>query len=269
MFWRLNYFEQTDATISGIGFNTSYRVSPCGGDVTSPQTIATPNFPAYYGLNVDCVWLIDLSENGQQVQVTFDELQLDSSDCTQDYLRILNGHMSTSPQLGRYCGSTRPNVIRSQSSFLWIHFHSDNIAGNSKGVSFTVDAFTSGNKKSIRKQQPLQFREMSWNIFRLRRNYAQSDRSYNKSQLPFGLRRRQRMRMGNSGRSRLQNNSRFLPAVRPGEQYQLSKRLCRGNGVYHAALLTKPDDWIWRFCDSRQVIRLEKRNVDQSGSFLW
>lgn len=132
-----------------MGFNTSYRVSPCGGDITSPQTLSTPNFPAYYGLNVDCVWLIDLSENGQQVQVTFDEMQLDSEDCSQDYLKILNGHMPSSPQLGRYCGSTRPNVIRSQSSLLWIHFHSDNISGNSKGFSLTVDAVTSGKNGYI------------------------------------------------------------------------------------------------------------------------
>ncbi|XP_046451773.1 cubilin-like isoform X2 [Daphnia pulex] len=134
----------TDSTITGLGFNTSYRVSPCGGDITNPQTISTPNFPAYYGLGVDCVWVIDLSENGQQVQVTFDDLQLDSEDCSQDYLRILNGYMPTSPQLGRYCGSTRPNVIRSQSSYLWIHFHSDNISGNSRGFSITVDAVASG-----------------------------------------------------------------------------------------------------------------------------
>ena len=136
--------KQTDATISGIGFNTSYRVSSCGGEITSPQTLTSPNFPAYYGTNVDCIWLVDLSENGQQVQVTFDDFQLDSDDCTQDYVRILNGRKSTSPELGRYCGSTRPNVIRSQSSYLWIHFHSDNVSGNSKGISLTVDAVTSG-----------------------------------------------------------------------------------------------------------------------------
>lgn len=130
--------------MNGVGFNTSYKVVPCGGVITSPQTLTSPNFPSYYGLNVDCVWLVDLSENGQQVQVTFDELQTDSSDCTQDYLRILNGARHTSPELGRYCGSTRPSVIRSQSSYLFIHFHSDDVSGSSRGISITVDAVTSG-----------------------------------------------------------------------------------------------------------------------------
>lgn len=131
-----------------MGFNTSYRVSSCGGVITSPQTLATPNFPSYYGVNVDCVWLIDLSENGQQVQVMFDEFQLDSSDCTQDYLKILNGHLPSSPELGRYCGQNRPGVLRSQSSYLWIQFHSDAVSGSSRGVSFTVDAITSGKTNS-------------------------------------------------------------------------------------------------------------------------
>lgn len=145
-----NFLFQTDGTINGVGFNTSYRVSPCGGVITSPQTFTTPNFPSYYGTNLDCVWLVDFSESGQQVQVTFEDLQLDSVDCTQDYVKMLNGHLPTSPQLGVYCGGTKPtNPIRSQSSYLWIQFHSDGISGSSRGVSITVDSVASGKSLFI------------------------------------------------------------------------------------------------------------------------
>ena len=120
-------------------------MSPCGGVITSPQTFTTPNFPSYYGTNLDCVWLVDFSESGQQVQVTFEDLQFDSADCTQDYVKILNGHLPTSPELGVYCGGAKPtNPIRSQSSYLWIQFHSDGISGSSRGVSITVDSVASG-----------------------------------------------------------------------------------------------------------------------------
>ena len=135
---------QTDASIHSVGFNVSYRMSGCGGIIQSPQTLTSPNFPAYYGTGMDCVWVVDLSEFGQQVQVTFNDLQLDSDDCTMDYLTILNGRLPSSPELGRFCGSNRPSVIRSQSSYLWIRFHSDNIAGSSRGFSLDIQGLTSG-----------------------------------------------------------------------------------------------------------------------------
>ena len=77
-------------------------------------------------------------------QVTFNDLQLDSTDCTMDYLMILNGHTPTSPELGRFCGATKPAPIRSISSHLWIQFHADALAGSSKGFSITVEPITSG-----------------------------------------------------------------------------------------------------------------------------
>ena len=135
---------QTDASIHSVGFNVSYRMSGCGGIIQSPQTLTSPNFPAYYGTGIDCVWAVDLSEFGQQVQVTFNDLQLDSDDCTMDYLTILNGRLPSSPELGRFCGSNRPSVIRSQSSYLWIRFHSDSIAGSSRGFSLDIQGLTSG-----------------------------------------------------------------------------------------------------------------------------
>ena len=131
-------------TISGPGFNTSYRVSPCGGLVTSPQTLTSPNYPSHYGVGIDCVWLIDLSELGQQVQLTVDDVQLESdSDC----VTVLNGHLPSSPQVAKFCGASasRPSSpIRSQSSYLLIIFRGDSVGNSGRGVSMTVDGVAAG-----------------------------------------------------------------------------------------------------------------------------
>ena len=112
--------------------------------MTNPQSLATPNYPSHYGISVDCVWLIDLSELGQQVQLTVDDMQLESdSDC----ITILNGHLPSSPQVAKLCGgsATRPSSpIRSQSSYLLVMFHADSVGTSGRGVSMTVDGVTSG-----------------------------------------------------------------------------------------------------------------------------
>ena len=87
---------------------------------------------------------MDVTEFGQQVQLSFDEFQLDSDDCSQDYVSVLNGQFPTSPEIGRFCGSTKPATIRSQSPHLWIRMHSDGTAGSGRGFSANVDAVSSG-----------------------------------------------------------------------------------------------------------------------------
>ena len=53
----------------GVGFNVSYRTVTCGGIIKSPQVITSPLFPSNYGANIDCAWMIDFSEDGQQIEV--------------------------------------------------------------------------------------------------------------------------------------------------------------------------------------------------------
>lgn len=58
------------------------------------------------------------------IQITFISMRLESN-CDHDYVLIRNGPYPSSPLINTYCGNNLPLPILSESSGLWIEFHSD------------------------------------------------------------------------------------------------------------------------------------------------
>ena len=60
------------------------------------------------------------------MQLRFTNMAIEQhSRCGLDYLEIFNGGLSSSPSIGKFCGTSLPPNITSQSNELRIEFHSD------------------------------------------------------------------------------------------------------------------------------------------------
>ena len=110
--------------------------------------ITSPGFPQLYPHGINCTWNIQLSV-GQLIQFKFLHFDVQSSanpHCIwSDSLRIYDGVSSTSPMLGRYCGSfedtpyggdSLPPIQISSSNHLFIYFYSDN---HGSGTGFKLE----------------------------------------------------------------------------------------------------------------------------------
>ena len=84
----------------------------------------------------DTVWTMLI------VQVTFVSMRLES-DCNHDYLLIRNGPRAGSPLMNKYCGTSVPTPILSQSNALWVEFYSDN-SNEDQGFVLRLEAVYEG-----------------------------------------------------------------------------------------------------------------------------
>ncbi|KAG9476560.1 hypothetical protein GDO78_003221 [Eleutherodactylus coqui] len=130
----------TDHSLTGAeGFSADYvsinASTVCGATYTEATgTFTSPNYPADYPANKECVFTISAGRN-MQIRLNFTSFDLHSSmsgsECTMDYVEIRNGGYDTSPLLGRFCRERPPEII-SHSSKLWVKFRSDS-TGTSRG----------------------------------------------------------------------------------------------------------------------------------------
>ncbi|GFR09911.1 bone morphogenetic protein 1 homolog, partial [Trichonephila clavata] len=104
--------------------NPTYAI--CGGDIVQEKGILhSPNYPEDYWSNKECTWRITVPEN-HQVALKFQSFEIENHDnCVYDYLEIRDGHESTSPLLGRFCGYKNPDDIRSTGNKMTVKFVSD------------------------------------------------------------------------------------------------------------------------------------------------
>ena len=79
--------------------------------------------------------------------LTFTHLDL-TSDCSEDYVVVINGNNALSPEVGRYCGTTIPVSITSLGPALYVRFITDQ-SNNRHGFRAVYTKSTSGgpNKK--------------------------------------------------------------------------------------------------------------------------
>lgn len=99
----------------------------CGGILSaSTGNISSPNFPGLYPYNIECVWLIVVSE-GSSVLLTFHHFELEyHANCSYDYIKIYNGISEDEGNLlGTFCGDTSPPQFSSSWNVMSIIFHSD------------------------------------------------------------------------------------------------------------------------------------------------
>ncbi|XP_069007315.1 cubilin [Embiotoca jacksoni] len=118
----------SDSSVSRKGFTATYSASTssCGGDlVMESGAFNSPNYPAAYPPNVECVWTIR-SSPGNRVQLSFITFHLQGhADCQNDYLEVREGN-STGHLVGRFCGTSLPSNYTSViGHILWVKFVSD------------------------------------------------------------------------------------------------------------------------------------------------
>ena len=94
--------------------------SQCGQThfTESTGTITTPNWPETYPTNVECEYFIELPNEGDSIQITFDEFGIAGRfpECTKDTVKIYDGHTDDSEFFGTYCHFTTPPVITTSGS---------------------------------------------------------------------------------------------------------------------------------------------------------
>uniref|UniRef100_A0A4W4FF98 CUB domain-containing protein n=1 Tax=Electrophorus electricus TaxID=8005 RepID=A0A4W4FF98_ELEEL len=113
----------------------------CGGILSATSgNISSPNFPGLYPYNVECVWLIVVSE-GSSVLLTFHHFELEyHANCAYDYIKIYNGISEGEGNLlGKFCGDTAPPQFSSSWNIMSIIFHSDRHVAHT-GFSFISHA---------------------------------------------------------------------------------------------------------------------------------
>lgn len=87
-------------------------------------TLASYNYPLPYDDSIECVWFIH-TDNDHRIELSFDFFNLSgSTDCTEDYVEVRNGHWDTSDLAGKFCGSKKPASITSDNWEMRVAFRS-------------------------------------------------------------------------------------------------------------------------------------------------
>ncbi|XP_066508153.1 CUB domain-containing protein 2-like [Hoplias malabaricus] len=125
-----------------FGKAASKKGVKCGGILSATSgNISSPNFPGLYPYNVECSWLIVVSE-GSSVLLTFQHFELEFHiDCSYDYIKIYNGVSEDEGNLlGKFCGDMSPPQFSSSWNVMSIIFHSDrHVAHRGFSVGYRKD----------------------------------------------------------------------------------------------------------------------------------
>uniref|UniRef100_A0A671TG82 Membrane frizzled-related protein n=1 Tax=Sparus aurata TaxID=8175 RepID=A0A671TG82_SPAAU len=116
----------------------------CGGVLTDSEgSFSSPNHPGSYPPNLLCVWVIRVPPTSV-VQVHVSSLAVEGpSPCLFDWLEVQE-------QIG-FCGNVAPPTVNTNSSTVWVTFHSD---GSIAGSGFTAQyrAILPGHKSCSREE---------------------------------------------------------------------------------------------------------------------
>ncbi|RUS69386.1 hypothetical protein EGW08_022854, partial [Elysia chlorotica] len=98
----------------------------CGGVFSGDNgTITTPDYPRNYSNEETCLWRISV-ERGKVIQLTFHRFAVQQHDrCNCDWVLIYDEFTSRANPLGKKCGSSNPEPIRSKGNQMFVEFHSD------------------------------------------------------------------------------------------------------------------------------------------------
>ncbi|XP_075905786.1 membrane frizzled-related protein [Nelusetta ayraudi] len=123
----------------------------CGGDLTDSEgSFSSPSHPGSYPHNLLCVWVIRVPPPFL-VQIRVLSLAVEGpSPCLFDWLE-LQEQSGQSSVVTRFCGSVAPPTVNTNSSTVWVTFHSDgSIAGG--GFSAQYRAVLPGQKSCSREE---------------------------------------------------------------------------------------------------------------------
>ncbi|XP_040824205.1 cubilin [Ochotona curzoniae] len=135
----------TDVTVEREGFNATLTFVdvPCGGTYNAtwtPQNISASNLSSPSSSLSICTWVFEAPVH-QQVKITVWELQLDSQDCTQNYLEFQDSPESRGNPRHQFCGpnATAVPVFYSSRSTAVVNFKSGVFSGNSRvGITYQI-----------------------------------------------------------------------------------------------------------------------------------
>ncbi|XP_008307657.1 membrane frizzled-related protein isoform X2 [Cynoglossus semilaevis] len=109
--------------------------SGCGGLLSDPEgSFSSPNHPGYYPHNLLCTWVIHVLPPAL-VQIRVSYLNMEGPQpCLFDWLEVQEQTEQGSRSL-RFCGNVAPATVNTNSSTVWVTFHSD---GSITSGGFTV-----------------------------------------------------------------------------------------------------------------------------------
>lgn len=79
---------KTDIGVANSGFRLEWFNDGCGGVLTHPEdSFTTPKYPKSYPLSTECNWTIR-AEPGMNIELTFLDVDMETSDCSFDYILV-------------------------------------------------------------------------------------------------------------------------------------------------------------------------------------
>ncbi|XP_072507728.1 cubilin [Notamacropus eugenii] len=118
---------QSPGASQNRGFRASFREA-CGSFIITDSvgTISSPLFPAKYQNNQNCSWVIQAQPPFNHITLSFTHFELESSsNCSRDFVEILDGNDYDAPLQGRYCGRNMPLPVTSFGNSLTVKFISN------------------------------------------------------------------------------------------------------------------------------------------------
>ncbi|XP_037932826.1 cubilin homolog [Teleopsis dalmanni] len=110
-------------------WNITYReYSECDEEIylthyASYINISSPRYPNVPHPHTECKWII-IGPPGETLQLSFiDRFDMNTRYCDKEFIEIFDGATDLAPNLGRFC--RRPNIVRSTSNILTIHYFTD------------------------------------------------------------------------------------------------------------------------------------------------
>ena len=108
------------------GFKLRDDSNGCAEILQGPSgTISSGNWPQTYPNNVNIQWIIQCESN-QAVELTFSNgfgIAGNLPTCPKDWLKVFDGDSSSSELMGKFCHYAVPQVSRSSSNSLLVHFY--------------------------------------------------------------------------------------------------------------------------------------------------
>lgn len=83
------------------------------------------------------------------MKLKFDKLDLkpsSGSQCTTDYVEVLDGKPNTGESKGKFCGDGKPEDIRSSDRYMWVRFRTDPQNSDYEGFKATYTAADKSSK---------------------------------------------------------------------------------------------------------------------------
>uniref|UniRef100_H2ZK52 CUB domain-containing protein n=1 Tax=Ciona savignyi TaxID=51511 RepID=H2ZK52_CIOSA len=138
----------TDGSVQRSGFRIRYTISGIPNNFTPGSTglIKSPNYPSNYPKNIECKYRVNSGSSSNWISLYFLAFNVEpNTQCRFDYLEVFNGPTTTTGSIGKYCGSTSPNIITQITSDMSMKFKTDgSITHSGFNVRYSISGLNLG-----------------------------------------------------------------------------------------------------------------------------